>query len=388
MKRCVILLLFLLLVPFVFAYGVTFYNPAWNPQDGIVYEEVLANDSYELVVKTLDIAITKIIFYVEEDFKNAGITVYHLKSFPDHLPETPENTTYEVNEIKYRGFVPHQTVNFVYYFEVNKTWLEENSVSRNSVQLHYYDSPTESWIPLKTDIKGDDDGFVFYKAEYEGVHYLYIGSSQPVMPVEDVVEEAEEVGEEGVVETSEDGSALTEVVPVDLTKQPVVAPEPSEPVTEELISEGERQSKTIGVLVIVAILIIILIIIFSRRRKSPVDREIHSYVKTSLKHGKSKDEVREKLLEVGWHDERVDRVLAKHKERQKEKVEHHAVHHGPVFMAEEKNEEHIERKTHYFEHHRQPSVAHHPDHSTSVHVAQAKKPAKKKTTKPSASKTT
>ena len=100
MKKYVILLLFLLTMPIAVAYGVTFYNPAWNPQDGIMYEEVLANEPYELAVKADDIAITNIIFYVNKDVKNAGITVYHLKSFPDNLPEISENNTYEVNEIK------------------------------------------------------------------------------------------------------------------------------------------------------------------------------------------------------------------------------------------------------------------------------------------------
>ena len=178
MKRSVILAVFLLLiaVPFVAAYGVTFHNPAWNPQDGKVYESVNANEPYELVVRTPDIAITKIIFYVNDDFNNAGITVYHLKSVPDDLPDTPENTTYEVNELKYTGFVPHQTVNFVYYFKVNKTWLEQNSVSRNSITLHYFDYPTDSWKVLKTDVKEDDADFVYFKAEYKGVHYLYIGT--------------------------------------------------------------------------------------------------------------------------------------------------------------------------------------------------------------------
>ena len=41
MKKCVILavVLLLLAMPLVAAYGVTFYNPAWNPQDGRVYDE-------------------------------------------------------------------------------------------------------------------------------------------------------------------------------------------------------------------------------------------------------------------------------------------------------------------------------------------------------------
>ena len=40
MKKISTLLIFLLLLPFAAAYGVTFYSPSWNPQYGKVFDVV------------------------------------------------------------------------------------------------------------------------------------------------------------------------------------------------------------------------------------------------------------------------------------------------------------------------------------------------------------
>lgn len=324
-KFLVAMLVFLSVLPFAAAYGVTFYNPAWNPQYGKVFEFVEAGKPYPLDVRNPDIAITKIIFTIEREVKNGGLTIYHLKSIPSSLPEVAENESYEFNEIKYSGFVPHDTRRFVYEFKVEKGWLTNMSVARDTVALHLYDNTLEVWDTLPTQITGENESHVFYRAEGAGVHYLFIGKAQSgavaeASPAaedegESIEVKAEQPTPEGVVELP------SEVTPVQLgqqqpAQQPASLPSLSPaPVPEPVPEPGS--SKLIGALVLIAIAVIVLIVylVFGRKKLGySVDKELSSYISESIRRGKTKEEVRNRLLEVGWHHERVDKALARFKE--------------------------------------------------------------------------
>lgn len=322
-KLLAILTVILFIVPLAVAYGVTFYNPAWNPQDGKVFELVEADKPYVFNVKNPDIAITKIVFIIDREAKNGGVTVYNLKSTPDFLPEVSENTSYEFNELKYSGFVPHDTTKFIYEFKVAKGWLENKSVPRNTVALHSYDRVLDAWETLPTAVLSDDDSFVYYTAtQDEGVHYLFIGKSLSGTDAESLMpeEEVDEVGKEEIdvpEETKEPVGLSSEITPVQLgdtpSSQPSVAPAATQPVSEPA-PETSDDSRLMGALVLIALAVVVLVLYLAFGKKklgSGVDKELSNYVKESLKRGKSKEEVRNRLLEVGWHHERVDKALAK-----------------------------------------------------------------------------
>jgi|GEM_PF-7033290 len=324
-KFLVAMLVFLSVLPFAAAYGVTFYNPAWNPQYGKVFELVEAGKPYTLDVKNPDIAITKIIFTIDREVKNGGLTIYHLKSVPSSLPEVAENDSYEFNEIKYSGFVPHDTKRFVYEFKVDKGWLTNMSVARDTVALHVYDKTLEVWETLPTKITGENESFVFYRAEGAAVHYLFIGKAQSGATTESasVAEEKEESIEVKAEQPApkETVELPSEVTPVQLGQQqsapqPVAAPAPS-PASVPESAPASDGSKLIGALVLIAIAVIVVIVylVFGKKKLGySVDKELSNYISESIKRGKSKEEVRNRLLEVGWHHERVDKALSKYKE--------------------------------------------------------------------------
>ena len=357
MKRAfVMLILVLLMLPFVAAYGVTFYNPAWNPQDGMVFDTIEADTPYVFNVKNPDIAMTSITFTIDRDADNAGLTVYNLKTVPSDLPAVPENSSYEVNELKYSGFVPHDTKEFVYKFKVAKGWLENNSVPRNTVSLHAYDRVLEVWEILPTNVAGDDESFVFYSAEGTGVHYLFIGKSDFDVP-EGMISEPEEVvvqtppatpavppsvppapvpeptsaqmiDEDKEVVTTEEVGISSEVTPVQLDRPAPVQPSAPAPVSQPAprsapsSSDGDGNGLSKFSIVLLStllgiVLVVTLYFVLSKRPLSNVDRELHNYINESLKRGKTKEEVRKRLLEVGWHPDRVDRALARHREELK-----------------------------------------------------------------------
>ena len=335
MKKSVTLLLLsiLLMIPCAFAYGVTFYNPPMNPQFGRVYDFLYENTPYEIKIDKSDIAITNIEFIISRDVQNGGITVYNLFSTPDFFPEVPTEDSYEINEVKYSGFVPFDVKSFVYNFKVKKDWVKNQSFSRLAISLHIYDRVLEQWEVVPTEITGEDDSFVFFKAKAKAVHYLFIGKSlsddteYPAEPEE--IEEIEQVAEseEKEVVTSDVSDILeSEITPVKLGEQvePFVS-QPSEAETaktqetQKPASVEEPKEKKLTAAFIFILLIIILVVVYvvfgKKKGKTSVDKELQNYIKESLSRGKSKTEVRKRLFDVGWHPDRIDKALAKHSDK-------------------------------------------------------------------------
>jgi PGF-pre-PGF domain-containing protein len=302
------LLLILVLAPCAVAYGVTFYNPAWNPQDGMIFETVDPDTPFTFNVKTDEIAITKITFTINREAKNAGVTVYNLRATPDFLPEVPENDSYEFNELKYSGFVPHDTTKFVYEFRVAKGWLENMSVARDTVALHSYDRVLEIWETLPTKIINEDASNVVYTAEQDqGVHYLFIGKAQSGETAEALIELEEEPEEaEAPAEEVADIGVPSDITAVDLTKKPTpaqpAAPAP-EPAPAETVEDEDGFSFVVTLaIILIVIAILILYVVFGKKKgRYSVDKELSSYIDESLKRGKSKEDIKTRLLEVGWH---------------------------------------------------------------------------------------
>jgi len=326
-KPFILILVLLFIVPFATAYGVTFYNPSWNPQDGKVFDVVEAGKAYVLDVKTDDIAITKVTFTINRTVKNGGITVYHLMSSPSKTPEVGENDSYEYNEIKYAGFVPFDTQKFIYEFKVSKGWLENNSVPRQAIVLNVYNTVLDSWDSLPTKITGDDADYVRYSAEGKGFHYLFIGKSQSGEEAlagkaaekteikEDIEVKVEQPGEASKSQTVLAGDNQVKIP--DTTQQTPVQPASAVPVEKAPAEDVGMDSKLFGAFMIISIVALVVIVYFVFGRKSnsySVDKELGNYISESLKRGKSKDEVKNRLLEVGWHHERVNKALSKHKD--------------------------------------------------------------------------
>ncbi|NQU79667.1 PGF-pre-PGF domain-containing protein [Candidatus Woesearchaeota archaeon] len=320
------LMVALVLLPSAIASGVVFYNPAWNPQDGLIFDEVEPDTPYTFKVKNLDIAITRITFSVSREAQNAGITVYNLMTVPNSLPVVPQNTSYQFNEIRYAGFASHETGDFNYDFKVSKKWLENNSFSRDSISLFSFNRILDVWDLLPTTITGEDSFFVFYSAEQDkGVHFLYIGSSKKSM-TESVIETIGEPVDELVL-ANEDGETLLRFEDADMDAgvekvvldSPVVdspvAPEP-ELSTEPQARSSESYAGITFLLLVIVVLVIVLLVVFGNRIFGKrVDKELHAFIRDSFRRGRTREQVRSRLIDVGWSVERVDKALDKHRKK-------------------------------------------------------------------------
>ena len=322
MKHFILLIAIILAAPF--AYGMVFYSPQMNPHGGTVYDVVEANTPYVVDVKNPYVAVSKITFIINRSASNAGITVYELKTLDKFMPNVSVDEAYAFLELKYSGFVPFDTKSLVYEFKVEKSWLENMSISRDKIQLHLFDESVNAWEGISTKIVGDNDTYVLYAAEGKGAHYIMIGKSpsgavstaiapeQPKQPVEVVNVEKSEVSNEVVAESKVTPAPIAQPAPVQPTVQKQEAPAV---VTQTTPAMNSSEYFGIFAVTVLVIVIFVVYIIFSKKPSvSAVDRELHNYIKESLARGKTKDEVRHRLLEVGWHHERVDKAMAKHKD--------------------------------------------------------------------------
>jgi uncharacterized protein YfdQ (DUF2303 family) len=56
-------------------------------------------------------------------------------------------------------------------FQVDKNWLNNNSLDKNKVQLERY---TTSWTPLTTTLDSEDDNYYYFTATTPGFSYFAI----------------------------------------------------------------------------------------------------------------------------------------------------------------------------------------------------------------------
>lgn len=327
-KLACLLFSMLLLMPFAMAYGVTFYNPGMNPQDGKLLEKVFAGKSYTIELDADDLAITSISFKVNKNSTTAGITAYNLKSIPTFFPEV--NNAYEYNELKYNGFATHNVDRLTFEFNIPKEWLTENGVSRDTVRYHWHNEMVDAWDELPTEITGEDDTHVFYKAHFnDGARYFVIAQAQDEVAmetpeVEVVKETTPEVKEEPVAPVVEPKEEEVEVKTQSLqTSVPAAPVEPQS--TPEPVAQDEDVKSKLNYLFYVFLAVLAVLVIYWFYSRTPVkpgvDKEIYRYIKESKRHGKSHSEIKKRLLDVGWHPDRVDKALAKHKFQPSTKVE-------------------------------------------------------------------
>jgi len=79
-------------------------------------------------------------------------------------------------------------------FKVDKEWIKNNSVEESNITLLWYDS---KWEPLATEKTGEDDDYVYFRAETSGYSCFAI---------------SEYTGEDGTVEKSSDEDGIQETL--------------------------------------------------------------------------------------------------------------------------------------------------------------------------------
>lgn len=161
----------------------------------------LAVTNFISPVKELNVMLNKDLVTVK--LKVSGVT----QSVKDSL--SADGLVYDYFSVDKTGFVNEDIDKAEITFKVKKSWIEENGVTTDSITLLRLVG-TE-WVPLDTELAGEDGGNYLYSAKTPGFSYFAI-SSLSVEQKQKLVEEQKRVEEE---ESGEEQGAA---------EQPPVAP--------------------------------------------------------------------------------------------------------------------------------------------------------------------
>lgn len=136
-------------------------------------------------------------FDATKTFKKTTATVEVLKEKSIFVKKNPPGRIYKQLNIwignKGAG-LPDSHKNAYTGFKVDKEWIKNNSVDESNITLLWYDG---KWKPLRTEKTGEDDDYVYFRAETSGYSCFAI---------------SEYTGEEGIVEESSDEEGIQETL--------------------------------------------------------------------------------------------------------------------------------------------------------------------------------
>ncbi|HOW14092.1 CARDB domain-containing protein [Methanosarcina sp.] len=141
--------------------------------------------------------ITYIEFDPTKTYKKTTATVEVLKNKSTFVKSNPPGRIYKQVNIwvgnKVTG-LPDSHENAYTGFKVDKEWIKNNSVEESNITLLWYDN---KWKPLNTEKTGEDDDYVYFRAETSGYSCFAI---------------SEYTGEDGTVEKSSDEDGIQETL--------------------------------------------------------------------------------------------------------------------------------------------------------------------------------
>jgi PGF-pre-PGF domain-containing protein len=141
------------------------------------------------------------ITYIEFDpiktYKKTTSTVEVLKNKSTFVKSNPPGRIYKQVNIwvgnKVTG-LPDSHENAYTGFKIDKEWIKNNSVEESNITLLWYDN---KWKPLNTEKTGEDDDYVYFRAETSGYSCFAI---------------SEYTGEDGTVKKSSDEDGIQETL--------------------------------------------------------------------------------------------------------------------------------------------------------------------------------
>ncbi|MDP2750458.1 MAG: PGF-pre-PGF domain-containing protein [Nanoarchaeota archaeon] len=131
---------------------------------------VLDNRQFAMLLGNSRIAITKILFDVNEKTKDASIKVSKPSKLPDAMDELFKET-YQLLSISKKNLNDSDVKSATLKFRVDKTWFDNKRVSPKEIVLARY---RNGWKNLETEHVGFDGAYHYYDAVADGFSYFAI----------------------------------------------------------------------------------------------------------------------------------------------------------------------------------------------------------------------
>jgi PGF-pre-PGF domain-containing protein len=127
--------------------------------------------------------ITFVNFTAMNNYGSVATVVETLHNTSTLIAAAPPGTVYKnINLwVGSAGFATEKNMeNVTVSFRVNRSWIDENSVSISTIRLHGYNKSGKTWAPLPVEITGKDESDIHFKSKTTIFNQLAITCPAPV----------------------------------------------------------------------------------------------------------------------------------------------------------------------------------------------------------------
>lgn len=145
-------------------------TPSEKKMINLTIDSINAGGVKKLSLDEYGLAIEEIEIKAKNNIRNLKINIERLSEKPSEIPKPLESVyTYFSIETNASG---DTNASMIFTFKVQKTWLTENNLDKNTVTLLRYHN--NEWQKLKTSIRNESDDYIYYEAETPGLSIFAI----------------------------------------------------------------------------------------------------------------------------------------------------------------------------------------------------------------------
>ncbi len=138
-----------------------------------IWNKIVSGTEAVMNITREDIGIREIVIKVKKDVRYPKLTVSKLSDIPTKTP-LPEGIPYQYLQINNIGLNEDVLEEVNITFRVEKTWINENNLTRDSIKLFRFLDEKWEWKALETWHEREDNTYVYYAAKSPGFSYFVI----------------------------------------------------------------------------------------------------------------------------------------------------------------------------------------------------------------------
>ncbi|RLF42303.1 MAG: hypothetical protein DRN12_00720 [Thermoplasmata archaeon] len=134
----------------------------------LTVNSIAAGGIRNISLEKYGLTVEKIKIKAKKNIEGLNVNIEELSGKPSDIPE-PLESVYIYFSIETDA---EEDISMTFTFKVEKTWLDENNLDKNTVKLLRYHN--DKWQPLKTSIIKEDNEYIYYESETPGLSIFAI----------------------------------------------------------------------------------------------------------------------------------------------------------------------------------------------------------------------
>jgi PGF-pre-PGF domain-containing protein len=128
-----------------------------------------------LKITKKEIGLRQINIEIKSQANNVRITITKLEGKPANVIHEIRGKVYKYMEINIENLANENISNATIEFEVNKSWIRENNIDKNTISLNRY---RNGWEKLRTRLITENESYIIYEAETPGFSVFAISGEE------------------------------------------------------------------------------------------------------------------------------------------------------------------------------------------------------------------